>query len=161
MMTIRGPTAPKIYTIGYEGLGLEDFVGRLRRAGVRIVIDVRELPLSRKRGFSKGALAEALATARIRYSHMRSLGCPKPIRDRHRANKDWTEYTAAFMKHLGTQRAAVDELAQVCAERPAALLCYEADAGRCHRTYVARGIAAVSGGEVFHINATGILGDEA
>jgi uncharacterized protein (DUF488 family) len=86
MMTIRGPTAPKIYTIGYEGLGLEDFVVRLRRAGVRIVIDVRELPLSRKRGFSKGALAEALATARIRYSHMRSLGCPKPIRDRHRAN---------------------------------------------------------------------------
>jgi len=150
-----------IYTVGYEGLALEEFLLRLRRARVQTIVDVRDVPLSRKLGFSKTALAAALDGAGIEYLHVRSLGCPKTIRDEYRANRDWDAYTAAFMKHLRKQAVAVSELATLCASRPAALLCYEADAGLCHRTYVARAAAAISGGSVLHIGAAGVTPDGA
>ena len=150
-----------IYTVGYEGLGLEDFLRQLRRAGVKVVVDVRDVPLSRKRGFSKTALAEALRAAGMEYLHVRSLGCPKSIRDQYRADRDWKAYTAAFLKHLRQQGKAVSELAGLCEERAAALLCYEADAGFCHRTYVARAVAAMSGSSVLHIGAAGVTPDRA
>ena len=54
-----------LFTFGYEGLSIEDFVARLTLSGVREVFDVRELPLSRKRGFSKKSLAAALEAAGI------------------------------------------------------------------------------------------------
>jgi hypothetical protein len=68
---------------------------------------------------------------------------------------------SAFLMHLSQQATAVTDLASVCESRAAALLCYEADAGRCHRTYVARAVAAVSGGGVLHIDADGIRPDRA
>ena len=150
-----------IYTVGYEGLGLEEFLRQLRRAGVQIVVDVRDFPSSRKPGFSKTALAEALRAEGMEYLHVRSLGCPKLIRDQYRTDRDWHAYTAAFMKHLRQQSHAVSELAGLCAERTAALLCYEADAGFCHRTYVARAVATNVGGSVRHIGAAGITPDRA
>ena len=150
-----------IYTVGYEGQDLEGFLRQLRRAGVRLLVDVRDLPLSRKRGFSKSALSEALGGAGMAYLHIRSLGCPKAIRDQYRADGDWKAYTAAFLRHLRKQPQSVRELADLCEKHPAALLCYEADAGLCHRTYVARAVAAVSGGNVMHIGADGITPDRA
>ncbi len=151
----------KIYTIGYEGLAVEGFLEQLRRAQVHILVDVRDVPLSRKRGFSKTALAAALHTADMKYMHVRSLGCPKPIRDRYRANGDWPAYTLAFMDHLRKQRVALSEMAALCSGRTAVLMCYEADAGTCHRTYVARATAAISGGSVLHIGAAGVTPDRA
>jgi uncharacterized protein (DUF488 family) len=68
-----------IYTIGYEGLGPEDFLRQLRRANVSMVVDVRDVPLSRKRGFSKTALADALQAAGLEYTHVRSLGFPHAL----------------------------------------------------------------------------------
>lgn len=153
--------AVKVFTVGYEGLELEDFLRQLRRAGVRLVVDVRDMPLSRKRGFSKTALAEALCGAGMAYLHVRNLGCPKAIRDRYRADGDWKAYTAAFTKHLRKQSQSVRELADLCEKRSAALLCYEADAGLCHRTYVARAVAAVSSASVMHIGVAGISPDRA
>lgn len=150
-----------IYTVGYEGLALEEFLLQLRRARVKTIVDVRDVPLSRKRGFSKTALAAALHGAGIKYLHVRCLGCPKAIRDEYRANRDWGAYTAAFMQHLRKQAAAVSKLANLCECSTAALLCYEADAGFCHRTYVARAVAAVSGSSVFHIGAAGVTPDRA
>jgi uncharacterized protein (DUF488 family) len=148
-----------IYTVGYEGVSLEDFLQRLRRAHVRLVVDVRGVPLSRKRGFSKTALSAALGAAGLEYRHMRELGCPKPIRDQYRADGDWERYTTAFMIHLHKQKAAVGELAQVCKDLRTALLCYEADPDECHRTYVARAVASLIGGRVEHIGADSVIRD--
>jgi uncharacterized protein (DUF488 family) len=150
-----------VYTVGYEGLALEEFLQRLRRAGVQVVVDVRDVPQSRKRGFSKTGLAAALGAAEMNYLHVRSLGCPKPIRDRYRANRDWKAYTAAFMDHLRKQDVAVSEVAALCSCGTPALLCYEADAAFCHRTYVARAVTAISGGNVLHIGSAGVTPDRA
>lgn len=144
-----------VFTIGYEGTSPREFLSKLRMAGVTTVVDVRELPLSRKHGFSKTALSEALAAAGIGYVHMRELGCPKEIRVRYRNDRDWAAYTSAFLKYLGTQETSVTELAALCGTTSVALLCYEADPAQCHRTYVARAVVRAGGGPVAHIRAPG------
>jgi uncharacterized protein (DUF488 family) len=45
-------SAPTIYTVGYESTSLPSVVEALRSRGVETLIDVRELPLSRRAGFS-------------------------------------------------------------------------------------------------------------
>lgn len=134
---------------------MQSFLADLKASGVKLVADVREAPISRKPGFSKSALAAALNGAGIAYRHFRPLGCPKPIRDRYRSDGDWDQYTRDFMAHLGEQQSAIDEVAAAAELQPTALLCYEADFNRCHRTYVARAVAARLGWSVQHITAAG------
>jgi uncharacterized protein (DUF488 family) len=148
-----------IYTVGYEGASLEQFLEWLHRAHVQLVVDVRDVPLSRKPGFSKTLLSTALGAVGLKYLHIRELGCPKPIRDQYRADRNWEAYTVAFMTHLRKQRVATNELAQMCARARAALLCYEADPAKCHRTYVARAVSSLLGQRVMHIGADGPIRD--
>jgi uncharacterized protein (DUF488 family) len=150
-----------LYTVSYEGRSLDRFLHDLREHGVRVLVDVREAPISRKPGFSKTALAASLDDAGVGYVHMRALGCPKPIRDAYREDGDWSRYTALFNKHLQRQGAALAELSELAAAQPAALMCYEADFNRCHRTYVARAVADRLGATVGHITAGGLVKDAA
>lgn len=146
-----------IYTVSYEGRSLEKFLADLRAAGVRLVADVREAPFSRKPGFSKNALAEALRGVDIGYRHFRMLGCPRLVRDRYREDGDWEQYTRDFMAHLDQQQSTIQELAVLTTAQPTALLCYEADFNRCHRTFVARAVAKVAGAQIVHITADDLV----
>jgi uncharacterized protein (DUF488 family) len=150
-----------IYTISYEGRSLQKLLADLQSAGVRLLADVRENPFSRKPGFSKNALAEALREVGIAYRHIRPLGCPRPIRDQYRKDGDWQRYTRDFMAHLRQQQPALEELVGLTNAQPAALLCYEADFNRCHRTYVARAAAELSAAGICHITADGLVADGA
>lgn len=143
----------KLYTIGYEGMAIDAFLHRLTQIGVETIVDVRELPLSRKKGFSKTAFAAALQTAGIAYIHRPTLGCPKPIRDAYRADGDWSAYMSKFLAYLDTQGAAVAEVAKIARATSACLLCFEADFDRCHRSMVARAAAHVGGPSVVHLTA--------
>ena len=126
---------------------------RLREAQIRIIVDVRELPLSRKKGFSKTALRDQLAGAGIDYCHVPALGCPRPIRNQYRADGDWARYTKDFLAYLQTQDVAVRELAQRSRATVACLLCFEADYSVCHRTYVARAAQRLGAPPVKHLTA--------
>jgi uncharacterized protein (DUF488 family) len=57
------------------------------------------------------------------------------------------------MKHLVDQSQAVQKLADVSHASNAALMCYEADFDRCHRTYVARAVVANKELGILHITA--------
>lgn len=148
-----------VFTIGYEGRSLAQFIGDLRVHGITLLADVREAPISRKPGFSKSSLAAALLEAGIAYRHLRPLGCPKVIRDAFREDGDWVRYTRSFMQHLAQQQPAIDELAGLAAATPTALLCFEADFLRCHRSYVARAVATRTSAAVQHITAAGLIPD--
>lgn len=150
-----------LYTIGYEGQTLEGFLQRLKQVGVLTVVDVRELPLSRKRGFSKRALDVALAEHDIAYAHMPALGCPKPVRDRLKADGDWPRYVRDFGAYLATQGASIGELTKLTRATPCGLLCFEADFNRCHRSLVARAAAEAGGPRVVHITAETTIPDVA
>lgn len=144
---------PAVYTIGYQGLDFETFLDRLRDAGVATLVDVRERPQSRKPAFSKRALAQRLEAGGIGYVHVRELGCPAAIRNRYRKEGDWSRYSREFLAWLGTQSAAVDEVAVLAGRSPVALMCFEADVERCHRLFVAQAVVAITGGEAIHLQA--------
>ena len=76
-----------LYTIGYEGAAIEDFIAALRLAGVAMLIDVRDAPWSRNRVFTKGALRTAVEDAGIAYAHLKGLGTPKTGREAAKAGE--------------------------------------------------------------------------
>jgi uncharacterized protein (DUF488 family) len=126
----------RLYTIGYEGRTLAECLDELAKAQVGRVVDVRELPLSRKRGFSKTALEEALAELGIEYIHMKPLGNPKPNRERYRSG-DRKQGAAVFRRHLhnGSYGALV-ELARTLDGAATCLLCFEREHAACHREVI-------------------------
>lgn len=145
-----------IHTIGYEGIDIDRFLSLLREHAIETVVDVRELPLSRKPGFSKKALADTLNLSGLEYVHLPDLGCPKPIRSRYRADGNWKRYTEGFLKYLNTQDEALADLASMAAISNCALLCFEADYNYCHRSMVADAVNQLSGMRVSHIQVAEI-----
>lgn len=145
----------QLLTIGYEGLTTGRFFDLLKVHEVGTLIDVRELPLSRKRGFSKSALAEAAARYGIGYVHAPALGCPRHIRHEYREDRDWARYTRRFKSHLATQEPAIAELANRVRREQCCLMCFEADPNFCHRLYVAERVvqAVRPRPHLLHINA--------
>lgn len=143
-----------IFTIGYEGLDIEMFMSLLTEYGIDMIVDVRELPLSRKPGFSKKSLASVLNLSGCEYVHMADLGCPKPVRDCYREDGNWKRYTEGFLKYLKTQDDAIAELSALAASASCALLCYEADSNFCHRSMVANAVKDHCGARVTHIKAS-------
>lgn len=141
-----------LHTIGYEGADLKDFIRTLEVAGVDCLVDIRELPVSRRRGFSKKALSAALAEHGIAYQHIKSLGDPKEGRDAMRSGHV-ERFKDVFLRHLASAEAqeGLRNLADIAAERSAALLCYERDHGLCHRSLVAHALAAMMPLKIVHI----------
>ncbi|MBM3324797.1 MAG: DUF488 domain-containing protein, partial [Calditrichaeota bacterium] len=73
-----------LFTIGYEGHTLDEFLDRLADKKISIILDVRRDPISRKKGFSKTALKEALSERGIDYVHLPQFGVPRDIRQRYK-----------------------------------------------------------------------------
>jgi len=126
-----------LVTIGYEGRTIDAFVAELREAGIDVLVDVRELPLSRKPGFSKRRLSEELASAGIDYVHMRTLGSPRAVRRRLHDDGDYPAFFAAYADHLDGQDTAIRQLLALVETARVCLMCYEADPSRCHRSVLA------------------------
>jgi uncharacterized protein (DUF488 family) len=128
----------KLRTIGYEAATQAAVIEALKGAGVAVLIDVRAVPSSRRAGFSKRILAASLAEAGIDYVHLQALGTPKAGRQAVRAGRP-EEMRAIYEAHLAEPQAQFQlaEALDIARERPAALLCYEADASHCHRRIVA------------------------
>ena len=139
----------KLRTIGYEATTQGALIAALEGAGVEVVIDVRAVAASRRAGFSKRLLAASLAGARIDYVHLRALGTPKSGRQAARAGRI-DEMHTIYKAHLADPEAqlALAEALDIARERPAALLCYEADAAGCHRRIVAERLTAMGQFEV-------------
>ena len=143
-----------LFTIGYEGAALPDLLATLKAAGVKLVIDVREIPASRRPGFSKKSLSAALTQAAIAYAHIRGLGDPKPGREAARRG-DFETFERVFKAHLTSEQgqAALLVALEMARRQPACLLCFERDHTNCHRAIVA---AAAAGKEKFKVRHLGV-----
>ncbi|MFV3076591.1 DUF488 family protein [Niveispirillum fermenti] len=141
-----------LFTIGYEGASQGAVIAALKAAGVRLLLDVRELPSSRRAGFSKSPLRAGLEAEGIGYLHLKKLGTPKEGRIANRAGR-----MAAFWSIVedGLARGEAQyELAlagSLALEQPACLLCFEADHTHCHRLAVADRLVAAHGLDVVHL----------
>jgi hypothetical protein len=124
-------------SVGYERYrSVEDFAQLLARAEVERLIDVRELPISRRRGFAKTALTEALAEKGVEYLHLRGMGNPKEFRDLYKSGQV-AEGRAGYEQLLTEERAGdLRELAETIHEKRSALMCVEHDEAVCHRQVI-------------------------
>lgn len=150
-----------ILTIGYEGATIEDFIATMKSTGVEVLIDIRDVPVSRKRGFSKRALAEFLENAGIRYVHLRHLGDPKAGREAARRG-DMGAFRRIFRAHLAGREAqlALDQALAITSEARACLLCFERDHTGCHRALVAKEMSKRESVQVLHIGVKHGLAEE-
>jgi uncharacterized protein (DUF488 family) len=125
----------RIFTIGYEGTTVSEFLTALKQAGVQQVIDVRALPLSRRLGFSKTPLRLALEEAGIEYVHLKALGTPSEGRTAARAGRhDDMKRVYTGQLELPEAIAQSAQMLELAAEKPSALLCMEREPAHCHRT---------------------------
>ncbi len=132
----RGPTL--LHTIGYEKRAPEDLVAALRGAGVRVLVDVRDDPASRRPEYRPAALRALAEGAGLVYEPRRDLGAPKASRDALRASGDLARYLEGFRAHAeAALGGALERLARRVAEGGAALLCYERIPEDCHRSVLA------------------------
>jgi len=144
MIATRKPHT--LFTIGYEGLDLQNFVRYLTWHKVEALVDVREIPLSRKRGFSKTALSEAVNENGIAYEHIKALGSPKPLRTQLKTDWNYDVFFAAYEHYLDGQSDALDTLCTFIEEyRRVCLLCFERAHDQCHRSRVADRMVNVFG----------------
>jgi uncharacterized protein (DUF488 family) len=125
-----------LFTIGYEGRELAELVAELGAYRIDRVIDVRALPLSRRRGFSKTPLGAALREHAIEYVHLRAAGNPYRHDDLPR-----DEMLAKYARYLAGMGPAIAEVADAARGRRAALLCYERAPSECHRSVLAKRVA--------------------
>lgn len=136
-------------SVGYERFRLNtELAERLRETGVERVIDVRQLPISRRPGFAKSALGNALAEAGIEYRHVRALGNPKPTRDLYKSGRV-EEGRAGYSEYLlSEQRDALVALVGLIREKRTALMCVEHDPATCHRSVILQALRRELGVEI-------------
>ncbi len=140
----------KIFTIGYEGRDFEEYLRLLEEHAVRIVVDVRRDPVSRKPGFSKRRMSELLAEAGISYEHVPELGIAKARRFSVRTREDSEKLLRWYREEvLEQEHGALKKLMRFLDEfQQVALTCYEADPDRCHRKLVAEKLVDLRSGKI-------------
>jgi uncharacterized protein (DUF488 family) len=149
-------TIGQLYTIGYEKALLKDVLAALTTAGVAVLIDVRDRPISRRPGFSKRQLAAAVEEAGIRYVHLAALGTPPEGRLAGR-RREWERFWAIVDDKLARPEAELDlrRAGDIAEEAPSCLLCYEADWQVCHRRRIAETLARRCGFALCHLRVDG------
>lgn len=150
----RPVTSPSIYTIGYEGVSIDQFLHVLIEEGMEQLIDVRKNPLSRKFGFSKRSLKKYCGKINVDYLHYPVLGIPS---ERRKSLSDASSYEHLFEEYenqiLDGKEDVIRKVEAQLHDRPGALLCFEADPSLCHRKHLAERIKGFSNLNVDHIEA--------
>jgi uncharacterized protein (DUF488 family) len=128
---------PELYTIGYEGASQATLLHTLVYHDIQALLDIRELPQSRKPGLSKMAIGLAAANYGIQYEHIRALGTPRDVRYRRKIDHDAAAFRDGYLEHLEMQDEAMEAVVARALKARCCLMCYEADARECHRWFVA------------------------
>lgn len=144
-----------LFTIGYEGISLEEYLNRLLKNDVKILIDVRNNPLSMKFGFSKTLLKRYCESLGIQYMHFPDVGIQSEQRQELNTQSDYDKLFAVYRKNnltktIPTQNVILDLLKE---NKRIALTCFEANICQCHRKHLAESIEHLQGFnyEVKHI----------
>ena len=135
-------TQKQLFTIGYEGISIENYINKLIINDVNVLCDVRKNAYSQKYGFSKKTLELACKGADIEYIHIPALGIVSNKRQNLHSQAD---YDSLFQEYTDTTlvknkdsllniRSLLDKGKRV------ALTCFEKDPKQCHRTCVANAL---------------------
>jgi uncharacterized protein (DUF488 family) len=144
----------KLSTIGYEGIKPDRFFNILDENCISTLIDIREIPLSRKPGFSKGSLQKESNLHGIVYKHIPALGSPKVLREAYKVSGDWAEFYFRYSDYLNRQSESLEILVRQIQVSNCCLLCFEENPYRCHRSIIANKTKQIIGDalEIIHFS---------
>lgn len=149
---ISGSDQKSIYTLGYEGLHIEDYINKLIRNGIKLLCDVRQNPLSRKYGFSKRSLSTLLPKFGIEYLHIPELGIESKNRKYLKNSSDYKILFDDYRESLpGRQSGLSRIIKEFKTHKRIALTCFEKEPQSCHRHCISDFLALHSRITVCHI----------
>lgn len=133
-----------LFTIGYEGISLEEYLNKLILNNVKVLCDVRKNPLSMKYGFSKNQLKNACEGVGIEYLHIPDLGIESDKRQELHNQSDYDKLFLQYRQNTLTKTRPQQEdlLKLLKKEKRIALTCFEANIHQCHRTQLAEEITS-------------------
>ncbi len=127
-----------LYTIGFSGKSAEEFFVLLKKAGVKILLDIRLNNVSQLSGFTKGKdLAYFVREISAgQYYHLTDLAPTKELLKKYQADENWQSYEKEFLSLLESRNAAT-KIRPELLMGPTVLLCSEKTAEKCHRRLTA------------------------
>ena len=138
------PSSEKItlFTIGYEGISLEEYFNRLIKNNVKVLVDVRNNPLSMKFGFSKNQLKRYCEKLFIEYIHIPEVGIRSEFRQQLNNQSDYNKLFADYKKNNLSKTISYqkDILNLLKSRSRIALTCFEANICMCHRKHLSEAI---------------------
>ncbi len=127
-----------LFTIGYEGISLEEYLNRLLMNDVKVLVDVRSNPLSMKYGFSKSQLKRYCNSLGIEYAHFPEVGIPSEQRQELNTQTDYDKLFAFYRQNILTKTtdSQMKILVLLKERKRIALTCFEANVCQCHRKHL-------------------------
>ena len=134
-----------LYTIGYEGISLEEYLNRLLKNDIKILVDVRCNPISMKYGFSKSQLQRYCGNLGIQYVHFPEVGIQSEQRQELHTQADYDRLFAIYRQNNLTKTTVSQEkiLNLLKNNKRIALTCFEANINQCHRKHLAEAIESL------------------
>jgi uncharacterized protein (DUF488 family) len=131
-----------LFTIGYESVSLEAYLNKLIKNDVKVLVDVRNNPVSMKYGFSKNQLSKFCESLNIEYLHIPELGIQSEQRQQLDTQSDYDRLFDVYKtKNLKSTTSYQKELLNLLIEKKRiALTCFEANICQCHRKHLAEAI---------------------
>jgi hypothetical protein len=142
----RSVAPPAVYTIGYEERSVDGFFNKLLRVGIRVILDVRANPISRKYGFAKKSLGAISGKLGLIYEHWPQLGISSEKRQGVQTPAEFKQlfgyYDRVILPEVNDD---VTRMAEQIKQAPSVLVCMERQAPDCHRSRLAKVLSAASG----------------
>ena len=126
----------QVFTLGYQGLGLEQYVRTLGESGIGVVLDVREKAWSYNRKYIGSVMERALSEAGIRYLHLKDCGNPSINRKTAASPEEClSRYRSYLQENKSCLELLMDQISIADSlGKPACLTCFEHDPIDCHRS---------------------------
>lgn len=140
-------TNTTLYTIGYEGISLEAYLNKLITNDIKVLVDVRNNPLSQKFGFSKSQLIRYCQGLNIEYLHLGDVGIESEYRQELKEQSDYDNLFTNYKKKTLPKTICTQEkiLSLLVEKKRIALTCFEANICQCHRKHLAEAIIKLPG----------------
>lgn len=136
-----------LYTIGYEGISLEEYLNKLITNDIKVLCDVRKNSISMKYGFSKSQLEKACEAVGVKYVHLPELGIESDKRQVLNTQNDYDRLFALYRNDILPRTIKIQKniLAMLKENERIALTCFEANIYQCHRKHLADAVTKLPG----------------
>ena len=131
-----------IFTIGYEGISIDEYLRRLIKENIDILIDVRQNPRSMKFDFNHNKLYDYLNKVSIQYIGIPELGIPSFLRIDLTSDDAYNKLFSFYDSNIiPAQIDKIEQIAEMIKKgHRVALTCFEKDYNHCHRYRIAKKI---------------------